>query len=343
MADTTLQIDGQQVTLYNYTVVNDSTINEVRKLNETIAQNSFTKYHNDKTVINYMPEIFFAILILYVAIKVRSALLSKDKYFVLKGTMDTDQQYMDAVQDARYESKKNRDYYLYNGSRLELRHQEIEAILDKYFVYYRNLEKHLQLKFFDRIIKFMYSKEFLIYSNEPFKEMPVLISAAAVQISFGLEEYELPHYNYIRVHKEEYFAENSLRVLAGNVQDNCITLAWNQLLKGYYDYEDGSNVGLHEMAHALYFQEIVVEKSEHADFANHFNQLMNDGEGVLQQKQCPHQLYSEYAFTNLQEFWAVSVELFFERANHLQTAYPIVYTHLQNILKQNPLSTNQPV
>jgi Mlc titration factor MtfA (ptsG expression regulator) len=222
-------------------------------------------------------------------------------------------------------------------------HQEIEIILDKYFTYYRNLDRHLQFKFFDRMIKFMYSKNFLIYSDEPFKEMPVLISAAAVQISFGLDEFELPHYNYIRVHKEEYFAENSLRILAGNVEGNCITLAWNHLLKGYYDYTDGNNVGLHEMAHALYYQEIIVEEDDEDSFANHFKQLMTDGENVLQLKQCPHQLYSSYAFTNLQEFWAVSVELFFEKAHHLQNAYPHIFDHLKNILRQNPTVANQPV
>ena len=341
MADTTLIIDGKIVTLNDYTIVNNSIIDEVKKLSQSISVKDTTAIYT--TIPHYMPAIFLTVLVLYILIKVRSVLLYRDKNTVSKSIVDTDStQNIDTLQCTNY-SNKSKDYYLYKGSQLELRHQEIEAILNKYFIYYRNLDRHLQFKFFDRIIKFMYSKNFLIYSNEPFKEMPVLISAAAVQISFGLEEYELPHYNYIRVHKEEYFADNSLRVLAGNVQDDCITLAWNQLLKGYYDYEDGNNVGLHEMAHALYFQEIVAEKNVHIDFENHFNELMVDGEGVLRQKQCPYRLYSDYAFTNLQEFWAVSVELFFERATHLQTAYPKVYTNLQNILKQNPLITNQPV
>jgi MtfA peptidase len=42
--------------------------------------------------------------------------------------------------------------------------------------------------------------------------MPILISAAAIQISFGLNDCELPYYKYIRIHKEEYFAANSLRI-----------------------------------------------------------------------------------------------------------------------------------
>lgn len=285
--------------------------------------------------------IFIAAIILYILIKARSAWLSNDRYVVLRGEFDTDEQYVDAVIQT-HQHDKPADYYLYKGNDLNLNHKDVEAILLKYYTYYRNLNDELKFKFFDRLTTFMHEKYFLIYSDTPFKEMPVLISAAAVQISFGLDDFELPHYKYIRVHKEEYFADDSLCVLAGNVKDNYITLAWNQLLKGYYNYEDGNNVGLHEMAHALYFQEMVVTDVIN-DFDIYFNQLMDDGTKMLNQKNCPHNLYTSYAFSNLQEFWAVSVELFFEKTTHLSTAYPVVYDHLKNILKQNPLTANEPV
>lgn len=290
-----------------------------------------------------MSTVFFFILLLFLFVSIRSVIVSNDTNDFIKDSFDTDEDTIDFLEDESKKQHLSRNYYLYEGNQLDLRHYEIETILDKYFTYYRNLDKHLQFRFFDRMLKFMYSKNFLIYSNEPFKEMPVLISAAAVQISFGLDDFELPHYNYIKVHKEEYFATNSLRILAGNVEGKSITLAWNHLLKGYYDYTDGNNVGLHEMAHALYYQEIVVDEDYEEGFGNHFNRLMKDGEYILQLKVCPHQLYSSYAFTNLQEFWAVSVELFFERALELQNAYPNIFLHLQNILKQNPLISNQPI
>lgn len=290
-----------------------------------------------------MSIIFFFILILFLFVSIRSVIVSNDTNDFIKDDFHADEDIIDSLEVKSEKQYLPRNYYVYKGNQLDLMHYEIETILHKYFTYYRNLDKHLQFRFFDRILKFMYSKNFLIYSNEPFKEMPVLISAAAVQISFGLDDFELPHYNYIKVHKEEYFATNSLRVLAGNVEGKSITLAWNHLLKGYYDYTDGNNVGLHEMAHALYYQEIIVDEDYEEGFVNHFNNLMKDGEYILQLKICPHQLYSSYAFTNLQEFWAVSVELFFERALELQNAYPNIFLHLQNILKQNPLISNQPI
>jgi len=343
MADTTFVLDGKEVTLSNYKVVNDSVLNEIRKTLTSLPEDynsQSTTSKDDDIILSDSPYLIFILVVAFISIKIKSV-----RKAGLKNNRRNENSNYDNASDnpnSNYIDGAGIDYYYYKGSNLDLKHRDIEFILEKYFPYYRNLEQHLQFRFFDRTTKFMYSKDFLIYSNEPFKEMPVLISAAAVQISFGLDEYELPHYNYIRVHKEEYFAVNSLRILAGNVEDNCITLAWTHLLKGFYDYEDGNNVGLHEMAHALYYQEMIVEKDE-PGFINNFSLLMNDGEGVLQQKQCPHNLYTAYAFTNLQEFWAVSVELFFEKAEHLQNAYPNIFNHLQNLLKQNPLVPHQPV
>jgi MtfA peptidase len=341
MPDTTFILDGQEVTLFNYTVVNDSVLNELRKINQHIPQEPIKLISNNDSI-DYLTIGFFTILFFFVIIKIRSIILSKDKYFVLRSNLDSDEQYIDAVQSARYESVEAKDYFLYNESNLNLSHQEIKDILDKYFVYYNNLDVPLQNKFFERVFKFMYSKNFLIYSNEPYKEMPVLISAVAVQISFGLNEYELPYYKYIQVKKEAYFARKSLHVLAGNVEGNSITLAWNHLLNGIYYLKDGDNVALHEMAHALYYQKIIIEKDS-SDFSNYFNQLMQDGQYIVEQKVCPHNLYTTYAFKNLQEFWAVSVELFFEKTPLLQTAYPHIFEHLQKLLKQNPLNYRQPL
>ncbi len=345
MADTTFVLDGRTVTLSNYTVVNDSVLDEIRKdlqLAQADTQPKNNTYSSHNNSFGFSDTIFFTFLIVLIILTYAKPPFLAKIIAKITGVTETDDQNIDEYQNTQYETTAARDYYLYNQNNLDLKHQDIETILDKYFVYYKNLDKQLQCRFFDRVLKFMNSKDFLIYSNEPFKEMPVLISAAAVQISFGLDEYELPHYQYIQVKKEEYFARETLHVLAGNVEDNSITLAWNQVLKGFSNLEDGDNVGLHEMAHALYYQEIIIEKDA-SDFANYFNQLMKDGEYVLEQKVCPHNLYTPYAFTNLQEFWAVSVELFFEKTPHLQTAYPNIFEHLQKLLKQNPLIPNKPV
>ena len=50
-----------------------------------------------------------------------------------------------------------------------------------------------------------------------------------------------------------------------------------------------------------------------------------------------------YAETNLQEFWAESVELFFEKPFDFNSHYPNVYKALKLLLNQDPLNKTFPV
>ncbi|HEX8332847.1 MAG TPA: zinc-dependent peptidase [Segetibacter sp.] len=235
------------------------------------------------------------------------------------------------------------NYLVYNGSKLAFTDIEINTILNKHSPYYKALNHTLQQKFVKRVKKFITQKTFIIRHSEGFKEMPVLISAAAIQITFGLDHYLLPYFTYIQIHPEEYFADNALRVLAGHVKDNTITLAWNHFLKGFKE-QDGSNVGLHEMAHALYYQHLIADVYKHKPFVIDFEDVMQQGEETF--KQCRHmsdRLYSDYAFTNMQEFWAESLEIFFEKPADMKKLYPALFEELCSLLKQNPTNKSSPL
>jgi Mlc titration factor MtfA (ptsG expression regulator) len=45
----------------------------------------------------------------------------------------------------------------------------------------------------------------------------------------------------------------------------------------------------------------------------------------------------KYAATNFQEFWAVSVETFFEKPLQMKTNEPVLYNSLCDLLNQDPL------
>lgn len=173
--------------------------------------------------------------------------------------------------------------------------------------------------------------------------MPVLVSATAVQLTFGLRDYQLPFYKYIRIYPAEYFGE-TLKVLAGNVQDNTITIAWNHLLKGLENTSDGANVGLHEMSHALYFQKTIIEQNSARRFIEKYNGLLSECRSAFEDEVKGHvNLYTDYATSSLQEFWAESVELFFEKPVELQATFPLVYAAMMRVLNQNPLNKESPV
>jgi Mlc titration factor MtfA (ptsG expression regulator) len=238
-----------------------------------------------------------------------------------------------------------KDIYIYNGQELEIGDEDINKILAKRFPYYISLSPEMKQAFEKRVKKFITLKTFVIPGTEAYKDVPVLLSAAAVQLTFGLREFELPWFQYIRIHAEEYFADdpNALRVLAGHVENNIITVAWNHFLKGIEDDHDGVNVGLHEMAHALYYQQVIVNKSKKNEFIKELSEVMEESEDIYALKHKHKILYSDNAYKNLQEFWAESIELFFERPEAMKICYPELFENLKELLNQDPLNKSNPV
>lgn len=239
--------------------------------------------------------------------------------------------------------QQNVNALVYAGKDLRFSSSELDHILLKHFPYYRHLHKNLKQHFIRRLYIFLQQKTFIIRSAEGYKEMPVLLSAAAIQITFGLPYYHLPFFRYMQIHPEEYFADNSLRVLAGHVYGNTITVAWNHFYKNY-QLADGVNVGLHEMAHALYFQHLQADAFKKKEFVAQFEQVMEECEGIFSGcRATASRLFKENAFKDLQEFWAESLEWFFEKPLHLKTLYPHLYDDLCALLQQDPSNAECPV
>lgn len=232
-------------------------------------------------------------------------------------------------------------YLTYYGETLNFTDVELITILNKRFPYYRVLSQLQKRKFTERLQIFIADKIFKIHDTKGYKEMPVLISAAAIQLTFGLDKYVLPNFKYIHVYPEEFLGVHpSIRVLEGNVSGHAINLSWKHFLQGYEDTTDGQNVGLHELSHALYYQTFVVEENVDRNFRDTFDDFNNYGNKVFHQESQPeNDLYSDYALKNFQEFWAESIEIFFEKPHQLKKMYPELYAALVDMLNQDPAIT----
>jgi hypothetical protein len=124
----------------------------------------------------------------------------------------------------------------------------------------------------------MANKIFKIHDENCFKEMPVLISAAAVQLTFGLKKFLLPNFEFIHVYPQEFMrVRESICFLEGNVSGHTINLSWKHFLQGYSTPDDGQNVGLHELAHALYYQTFIVEEHVDKGFRNMYDGFVSHG------------------------------------------------------------------
>ncbi|MEQ1553712.1 MAG: zinc-dependent peptidase [Ferruginibacter sp.] len=237
------------------------------------------------------------------------------------------------------QKKYKPNYLTYYGNSLKFTEEQITTVLQKRFPYFSNLSFSEKTRFLARHKKFMKSKIFKIHDKSGYKEMPILLSATAIQFSFGLEEYLLPHYQFIHIFPDAFLGiVPTLRFLEGNVSGNTINISWNHYLQGNQDPKNGQNVGLHEIAHAYHFQNILASSDNDKNFANDFPKYFYSSNKIFELEKNNHNsLYSTYAFKNAEEFWAESVEIFFEKPSDLKEKYPTLYNNMCILLNQYPI------
>lgn len=121
-----------------------------------------------------------------------------------------------------------------------------------------------------------------------------------------------------------------------------LVLSWGAVKHGAADPSDGKNVVLHEFAHQLDFenqaadgvpglatreQQLAWSEVMRTEFAS---LRAADETGIPT-------LLDTYGATDAAEFFAVSVEAFFEQPRALLARHPKLYTQLQNYFQQDPV------
>jgi MtfA peptidase len=212
------------------------------------------------------------------------------------------------------------------------------SILEKNIPYYTKLSFEEQQRFLRRTVAFMKSKRFHYYDMKEEPHVPLLISAAAVQLSFGLKHYLLKEFDTIHVLSGNYRFAGLPVAFEGHVSESDIFISWESFVKSFEDYSDGNNVGLHEMAHALSKVNADVEAPEDELFAQLFKKFNQIARPVFYEIQTdPYSFLGAYAATNMYEFWAVCVEQFFERPQAFQIHHGRLYEAMTILLNQDPL------
>ena len=209
--------------------------------------------------------------------------------------------------------------------------------LDGYNTYYKSLNIQLRKCFLLRVMEF---KKFEYVDIQADEKMPLLISAAAIQLTFGLDKYLLDFFDTIYVLKHDYHYGMYNVPFAGHVSRNGIYLSWDNFLRGYANDNDGDNVGIHEMAHALAYVNFMAEDNdgEDDDFKERFRAFSLVARPIFENmQQGGTTILDSYAATNYNEFWAVSVETFFEKSLSMKVQMPELYNALCTLLRQDPL------
>jgi MtfA peptidase len=218
--------------------------------------------------------------------------------------------------------------------------QRFRDILLKYFPFYQKLSPENKTAFEKKLVRFLYRKRFIPRNvPEVTIEAKVLISASAVQLTFGLPNIYLEHFHTILIYPNDYYSSITKRYHKGEVNPlfGMIVLSWQSFVDGYIYPSDSFNVGLHEMAHALRLENIVRNEEYHF-FDEELMEKLDDFAHRYCNDPTPHgnEFIRPYACTNVHEFFSVSVENFFERPAAFKATLPELYDILAKLLNQDP-------
>lgn len=213
------------------------------------------------------------------------------------------------------------------------------SIISRHIRYYNRLGLEEQRKFLFRTYLFKRSKRFHYIEVEQSEDMPILVSAVAVQLTFGLDKFMLNYFNDIFVLRDDYHYGFYSRPFMGHVDQTGIYLSWDNFMKGLTGQTPNCNVGLHEMGHALAYVNFITQTEEDKHFKKEFLSFSKVARPIFASMQeGKKNLLGDYAGTNYHEFWAVSVEVFFENPVRCKHEMPELYAAMSNVLNQDPLN-----
>ena len=210
-------------------------------------------------------------------------------------------------------------------------------IISSRIQYFNDLSPELKQRFIHRVHHYIGHKQFHYIGLEAKEEIPVLTAASAVQVTFGLKSYMMQHFKNIYILADAYRMDNDEELYIGHVAPEGIYLSWKHFLFGYSDNTDNINVAVHEMSHALLFNNYFAKYGVDKNFRVNYEKFSTTTGPILADVITKRQSYlRNYALTNIHEFWAVSVEAFFENPADLKNNMPQLYDALCRVLNQDP-------
>ncbi|MCX6189365.1 MAG: zinc-dependent peptidase [Bacteroidetes bacterium] len=211
----------------------------------------------------------------------------------------------------------------------------LHGFFPKHFSYYNQLNTEEQQEFIDRTIHirdtltFKSSHDLLISEN-----IKTLISAAFTQITFGFDKFYLDHFHTIFLHPSAFYSRFIDREVKGlTFANGMIHWSWDDFVKGYMFSDDKLNLALHELAHAIQIACFENKEVDTPDYAAW--QVLAEIEIAHMQANPDHAYFRAYAASNIHEFFAVTVEYFFEDPKQFRAKLPSLYEATCKVLMQD--------
>lgn len=185
-------------------------------------------------------------------------------------------------------------------------------------------------------------------------EIPVTIAAQAALLLLGIEHDYYRNVLSVLVYPEGYLvparevgaggwvvAEGRIAVEGTAHARGPVVLSWQSARAGGRDARDGRNVVLHEFAHKLDMLDGLVDGTPPLRSSAALDGWVASMTPVFEEVKSRRRrrggdLLSDYAGTDVGEFFAVATEIFFEQGPQLREQHPAVYDALRGFYGQDP-------
>jgi Mlc titration factor MtfA (ptsG expression regulator) len=211
------------------------------------------------------------------------------------------------------------------------------------FPYFRKLSNRAKEEFINRCLNFL--NTFSIQGEDDFKPdnaAKIHVAAAATELTFGLSDFPFTHFDTVILYPGIFRMTEGGPLMKGATTPNgVIRISIRDFDEGYANPTNKLNVGLHEFGHALFMEFLkAVNNEEEKDFAKVVFPYLAEADHILNGGKHNGDFLRDYAFTNRHEFFAVSVEHFFEAPQEFKEKLPKLFKVMVALLKQDPSNTS---
>lgn len=206
--------------------------------------------------------------------------------------------------------------------------------------YYQKLGREGRERFISRLIYVLPQKKFVGKEGLDITiEKRIIVLSALVQLTFGLKSFTIRRFNQVILYPSTFFSKLIKREVKGlTVGVGNVLLSWFDTYKGLHFPTDNLHLELHEWAHAFQLNHEMDEAGWiYSRLELHMRTFDGYYERILKFKEEKNYL-RDYAFTNVEEFFAVSIEHFFETPEEFIKSEPELYAKMCKLLNQNPLN-----
>jgi MtfA peptidase len=217
--------------------------------------------------------------------------------------------------------------------------EDQRRILEKYAIRYQQLDRPGRQRFEQIVAAFLHEKEWQGAGMPVAEEMKVMVSACAAQLLLGFPDVVLKHFRRMILYPKAYRSTRSGRMHQGEVrpQAGVIVISWEDFLHGYAHSRDAHNVGLHELAHGLWFENSILNGEDNFLHPELLQDWIDHADAEIERiRSGESRLFRDYAGSNQPEFFAVAVEYFFEQPQEFKRELPELYGTLSAMLRQDP-------